>query len=69
MLRHSWRLQNWEATLQGAVVDTFWRCPHCGSTSVHVTPEEWEEECLGPSLDEIYAQMEKQGGDDTRTEG
>lgn len=69
MLRHSWRLQNWESTLQGAVVETFWQCANCKSTSLHVTPEEWAEECPGPGLDELYAQQEKQGGDDTCTEG
>lgn len=67
MWRHNYRLQGWEDTLMGAVVDTRWICIHCQDEKLHVTPVEWEAECPGPSkemLEALAIEAERRGDTD-----
>lgn len=62
MLRHHYRLLNWEKTLTGDVVQTMWQCLHCKDTRLTVTPDDWGSECSGiddERLDDLLKEAEE----------
>lgn len=68
MLRHSWRLLGWEDTLRGAVVETLWYCTTCKDQRMHVTREDWDSPCPGPSEEviELFAEEAEAGYDQSQ---